>query len=301
MALRLENGEPVSSELEWVSFFTQTMRFTPASAAKYARYLSAEGFTGDVLEECITDPEMKGEIGMLMGEYKKLVGFVRQFSQLSLAKTSAPSTSYAPPERISNISRPSIKMDSTQLEFDQFEFEWNRYKLHYHLSADQAATNLFFCCTEDVRQHIRTRQDHLSSSGNWTEHELMELIQDIATSKISPIVHVQQFLNTKQNVDEKCQDYLRRLQVKASCCNFTCSSCNSSNANERFKEKFIIGLRNHVIQTHLIKTESIQPGTPLRKILTEAVTLEQSMQDHAAISSSTSAIYLCIGTTRLRQ
>ena len=291
MALRTENGEPISSESEWLSFFQETMKFPSGSAIKYSSYLSAEGFTGDVLEECITDPDMKENIGMLMGEYKKLAGFIRQFNQMSITSAHTSPPSQTPHERISNIPRPTIKMDSTQLDYDQFVFEWNRYRLHYHLSADQAATNLFFCCSEDIRQHIRTRQEHLGSTNNWAEHELLELIKDIATSKISPIVHVQQFMNLKQNPDEKCQDYLRRLQVKASCCNFSCTSCGTSSVNVRVKEKFVIGLRNHVIQTHLIKTESIHPGTPLNQILTEAVTLEQSIQDQAAIASETLTAY----------
>ena len=208
MALRTENGEPISSESEWRSFFQETMKFPSGSAIKYSSYLSAEGFTGDVLEECITDPDMKENIGMLMGEYKKLAGFIRQFNQMSITSAHTSLPSQTPHERISNIPRPTIKMDSTQLDYDQFVFEWNRYRLHYHLSADQAATNLFFCCSEDIRQHIRTRQEHLGSTNNWAEHELLELIKDIATSKISPIVHVQQFMNLKQNPDEKCQDYL---------------------------------------------------------------------------------------------
>ena len=272
MALRLENGEPITSTAEWLVFFEQTLKFPSESAAKYAKYLSKEGFTGDVLEDCITDPDMKENIGMLMGEYKKLTGFVRQFSQMSVASAPVPSTSHTTShEHISNIPRPSMKMNSTQLEYDQFVFEWRRYKMHYRLSANQAATNLFFCFSEDIRQHIRTRQDCLGSSDDWAEHELLELIKDIATSKISPIVHTQQFLSMKQNVDESCQDYLRRLQVKASCCNFSCVSCNASSVNERVKEKFVIGLRNHVIQAQVIKTESIHPGTPLARILTEAV------------------------------
>ena len=291
MALRTEDGEPISSQSEWLEFFISKMKFPPKSSADYAKYLFDEGFTGEILEECIQDPDMRDNIGMRMGEYKKLAGHIRQFHQTTTPSNHTPSTSHTPHERISNIPRPMIKMDSTQLEYDQFAFEWNRYKLHYRLSADQIATNLFFCCSEDVRQHIRTRQDCLGSTDNWAEHELLELIKDIATSKVSPIVHVQQFLNIKQNTNEKCQDYLRRLQVKASCCNFSCTSCRASNVNERVKEKFIIGLRNHVIQTHLIKTESINPGTPLDRILTEAVTLEQSMQDQAAISKEPPATF----------
>ena len=290
MALRKENGEPISSESEWLDFFQQKMNFPPKSSVEYSKYLSKEGFTGDVLEECIADPDMKDNIGMLMGEYKKLKGFVRQFAPTDITSTHTSSTSHSH-ERISSIPRPNIKMDSSQLEYDQFVFEWKRYKMHYNLSVSQAATNLFFCCADDVRQHIRTRQDCLGTSDNWAEHELLELIKDIATSKVSPIVHVQQFLNMKQNVNEKCQDYLRRLQVKASCCSFSCVSCNASSANERVKERFMIGLKNHVIQAHIIKTESIHPGTPLSQILTEAVTLEQSMHDQAAISNETPTTY----------
>ena len=180
---------------------------------------------------------------------------------------------------------PEIKMDSSQLEFDQFVFEWQRYKMHYRFQDDQASTNLFFCCSTDLRQHIRTKQSCLGPMDNWKETELLRLIQEIATSKISPIVHIQEFMQMKQNPSEKCRDYLRRLQIKASCCDFKCSSCNASNVDRRVKEKFIIGLKDNTIQTHVIKTESIQPGTALDKILTDVITLEQSMSDQSAINA----------------
>ena len=97
-------------------------------------------------------------------------------------------------------------MESSQLEFEQFLFEWDKYKLHYRLNEDQVATNLFFCCTDDVRQHIRTKQGMATNRFNWVEKDLIALIRDIVTSRVSPIVHIQEFMGMKQHADEKCQD-----------------------------------------------------------------------------------------------
>ena len=288
MALRTNNGDPIETEPDWLSFFVDTMKFPPKSATKYARYLAEEGFTGDVLQECINDADMKTNIGMLMGEYKKLQLYIKS----SLAQSiDVASGSHKSDLRISKIPRPMVKMDSTQLEFDQFLFEWGKYKVHYRLYGEEATTNLYFCCSEDVRQHIRTKQSCLGSESNWEEQEVLDLIKDIVTSKVSPIVHVQEFINMKQNDGEKCQDFFRRLQVKASCCNFVCSSCNASNLSTRVKEKFILGVRHHTIQRQLLKTESITPNTPMSKILTEAITLEQSINDQAVISNEVSTTF----------
>lgn len=277
MALRNEKDEPFTTADQWTNFFTQKMQFSQDASEKYAKYLVNEGFNGDILEDCIEDPDMKSNIGMLMGEYKKLKSFIKGNGH---NRHAGPATSSGP---ISKIPRPIIKMESSQLDFDQFSFEWKTYKRHYGLNDVQASTNLFFCCSEELRQHIRTKQGR----DDWKEEDLLQLIKNIATSKVSAIVHIQEFMNMKQHTDEKCQEYLRRLQIKASCCDFVCSSCKASNINKRVKEKFIIGLRDTTVQTHVIKTESVHPNTPLDKILTEAITIEQSMREQATISNDT--------------
>ena len=285
MALRRQGGEPIALENEWVEFFMKQMKFPQKSSEKYAKYLCKEGFDGEVLEQSIEDADMKDNLGMLVGEYKKLRIYIRSTLDILPAGTTG-CTRSGP---ISKIPRPHIKLDSKQLEFEQFVFEWNRYKSHYQLCGEQASTNLFFCCSDEIRQHIRTKQSHTTSSFNWSESELLDLIKDIACSKVSAIVHVKEFLTMQQQADERCQDYLRRLQIKASCCAFKCSSCNASNAEKRVKEKFILGLKSSVIQTHVLNRESISPGTDLSKILTEAMTLEQSVQDQISISQTASS------------
>ena len=176
-------------------------------------------------------------------------------------------------------------MESTQLQFEQFLFEWREYKKHYGLSRQQASTTLFFSCSEEIRTRIRTRQKILGLEDACDESDLLNLIKEITTSRMSPIVHIRAFLQMKQEESESCEDFKRRLELKASCCEFLCDTCQTSNIEKRVKEKFILGLKNKAIQTQVLKTESMRPGTPLNIILTEANTLEQTMLDQALISN----------------
>ena len=185
MALRNRKNEPITSSEDWQDFFIDVMSFPKESSEKYAQYLSDEGFTGEILETCIEDADMKTNIGLKMGEYKKLINFIKSHQHHPLQ----PCSSTKSP--ISKIPRPIIKMDSSQLEFDQFSFEWKTYKRHYGLDHVQSATNLFFCCTEELRQHIRTKQSFLNTTDDWKEEDLLKLIKELATSKVSPIFHVQ--------------------------------------------------------------------------------------------------------------
>ncbi len=58
-------------------FFRNELKFTGKSATKYAKYLSKECFTGDVLPACINDPDMRENMDMAMGEYKKLLVYIK--------------------------------------------------------------------------------------------------------------------------------------------------------------------------------------------------------------------------------
>ncbi len=284
MALRSLKNEPIQSLEDWISFFKDQLLFSQASSEKYANYLFVEGFTGEILESCIDDADIKDSIGMLMGEYKKLKSFIKS-KVLPSQQSSPPSGSVLQKPPMDKVPRPQIGMEVTQLGFDQFKFEWTKYKEHLQLTPHEAATSLFFCCTEDVRSQLRILQTTDNSS--WSEERLMLSVRDIVLSKTSPIVHIKQFMEIKQNGGETCQNFLRRLQAKASCCNFQCSSCKASTAESRVREKFILGLNDIVIQRSALKTESIAPGTSLSKLLTESITLEQSLREQQTIISST--------------
>ena len=292
MALLNTDGAIIETEQEWLEFFRDKLKFPNSNSAKYSKYLSSECFTSDTLAQCIDDPDMQSlstSLKMPLGHFKKLKCYLKVSTPQQPALQNRNDDGRGGPST-PKISCPNIKLESTQLQFDQFLFEWKRYKSHYHLSNEQASTTLFFSCSEEIRQHIRSKQGLLGQTETWDENELLALIKEITTSRTSPIVHVQSFLLMKQESSENCQDFLRRLQIKASCCNFMCDSCKVSNMEKRVKEKFILGLKNKVIQTHILKTEAIKPDTPLNAILTEAITLEQSMLDQASLANDMSTV-----------
>ena len=222
----------------------------------------------------LTEPGFLSQLNMSLGH------------QLELKARFCPPNNTPQVRPASNkVPTPTVRMDISQVEFDQFRFEWECYKGHYNIGYN-SATSLFFCCSEEVRLQLRISQS--SDILQWTENTMMEAIKEIVLSKVSPIVHVKQFMELKQEENEQVQKYLQRLQAKASCCNFLCRSCSCSNAEERVREKFILGLKDSVIQKSALKTESVSPNTPLAKLLAEAVLLEQSTKDQQSIATASS-------------
>ena len=153
MALRNKDGEPLETEHDWLTFFQEVMKFPKKSSTQYAKYLFSERFTGDVLADCIDDDDMKSLLKMPTGHFKKLKYYIKPNNTNNLAKNQVYTN-----ESVAKIPCPTIHMDSTEAQFEQFIFEWTKFKTHYGLSGEQAVTTLFFSCNEEIRQHIRARQ-----------------------------------------------------------------------------------------------------------------------------------------------
>ena len=116
--------------------------------------------------------------------------------------TTEPLTSRCPSNK---VPLPVIQINVTQLEFEQFEFEWKKYKEHYQI-IQNAATSLFFCCNEEVRQQIRILQS--TQSFEWTEEKLLEAIKLTVLSRTSAIIHIKQFLEMRQESNDTVQSIL---------------------------------------------------------------------------------------------
>ena len=275
MALRASNFTAISTQKEWVKFFLDELSLSPDIAEGYAEELTSQNITGSNIIVGLAEPGFLNQFNMSVGHQLELKTRFRSVE-------STPTT-HTPKNKVPT---PVVRMDISQVEFDQFRFEWDRYKEHYNITTN-AATSLFFCCSEEVRTQIRIVQctEHLS----WTEETLMDAIKQTVLSKVSSIVHIKQFMELKQEGNESVQKFLQKLQAKASCCKFSCRSCNKSTSEERVREKFILGLKDNTIQRSALKTESITPNTPLSKLLAEALTLEQSTKDQQSIST-TSAV-----------
>ena len=266
---------------EWQSFFQEELQLSPDISKSYGEELASQNITGANIGIGLAEPGFLNQFNMTVGHQLELKTKFRIEVKTEFTGSSGP---------INKVPIPTVEMDITRIQFDQFKYEWEKYKEHYKIYQN-VATSLFFCCSEKVRQQIRIIQ--ATQNLTWTEQSLMDAIRNTVLSKTSAIIHVKQFLEVKQEDSESVQHFLQRLQTKASCCEFSCHVCHSSNFEERVKEKFILGLRDTLIQRSVLKTESVTHRTPLSKLLTEAITIEQSLREQETISRPTGHDVVC--------
>ena len=253
-----------------------------ADAEEYGALIAAEAITEEEL------PHFDHELlkSCSVSKYGHRAKMIRK--ALGSSKREEASSSQHVGNKEVAIPRPSIHKGVTQLEYDQFLYEWRQFKKHYNFrDSEELETQLIFCCTKEVRAKIREGRD-LSSIYN--EDELLQVIKDIVLSKVSRMSHIKKFSMIKQEHNESCEDYFSRLQTMATCCEFVCKHCSRSNASERIREKFVLGLSDKHLQTTILRTETHKPDTPLSKLVEEATTLEQSIRDQISLSQQLSEV-----------
>ena len=272
---------------EW-SVWISDIGLSDEEVIEYASALASEAITADDLP--YFDHDLLKSCGVTKyGHRSKMIrkaigSKIKQESQL---------TSLYRSKEVS-IPRPSVHKGVTQLEFEQFLYEWKQFKQHYHLhEKEELERQLTFCCTKDVRGKIREGKD---TSSTYSEEELLQVIKDIVLSKVSRMSHIKKFMMLKQEPNETCDDYYSRLQTMAACCEFNCKYCKKSNSDERIREKFVLGLKDKHLQTTILRTETHKPDTPLNKLVEEAVTVEQSIRDQhdlASVSQQLGDVEVC--------
>ena len=282
--MALQVNELVTDQ-EWEEFLINELRIPKDTAQTYAASLANEGHCRESITHLLTfstpgqPSPLLTQLGIKVGHCLKLAAhFTPVASQISTSTTSSHNVKL-------KIPRPVITLDATQTDFDQFCFEWKSYRSHYQLTEHDIASHLFYCGNEDVRKRIRIEKPSFIASTQHSEGELLQFLKDIVLSKTSKIVHIKQFRDIRQSTTESSDEFLSKLQLKASCCSFLCNFCGEEIAKDRIKEQFILGLSNTTIQTAILKTESVNPGTSLDKLLAEAMsmTLEQSMKDQQTL------------------
>ena len=295
MAQRARMDFPtIETRDEWLQFFSKDVKLTDLDAQSCADKFVNKKLSGqDVLDLIFTTQVSDNNIfGISMGHLAKTQRYLRQLQpninmdmNTSILLDDGNGVNRSGPK----IPRPTIHMDISQIDFDQFTFEWRIYKQHYKILNEDLSSNLLHCCDVEVRKRIRIEQPNFTTN-NYDEDELLKIISGVVLSKTSQIIHIKEFYDIIQQPDETCVVFLGRLQSKASCCDFKCEHCNEVNVTTRIKERFIIGLKDKVIQTAILKSESVNPGTPLNKLLSEALTLEQSIKEQAEIRNEIDGI-----------
>ena len=202
MALLSKDFTQITSIEDWESFFIEELKLSTDDAQQYAEEFHSLKLTGSNIGIGLTKPDFLNHVNIPFGHLLELEA---RFTN----KVKVETTTQRPP--VDKVPRPTIGMNTSQLGFDQFKFEWYKYKQHYQLTSQESSTSLFFCCTDEVRNQIRVLQS--PSSSTWTEGQLMDSIKDIVMSKTSPIVHTKQYLELKQESIKKMEKIMISIYV----------------------------------------------------------------------------------------
>ena len=266
----------ITTEESWRVFLEQT-EIPSITAKKYAKSFVNNEITGKLLLQLIENIEFRELLGLKDIHYFKLLVAVqleREREQcMQQAQTHSKNNSSL------KLTPPTITVNCSVREHQLFLFNWNIYKQHLKLGPEEAVRALYFLCPKDIQNNVVSRMGGTVDQFNWEETTLLETIKDIVTTKLSPIVHVQNFHKLTQHENETLNQYLQRLQYQASCCNFACPHCKKDISEEHVKQKFILGMHDKKIKTQTLQKESSHPGTPLSVLLNEALVIEQSLID----------------------
>ena len=232
MALQ-NTGKTPESVADWSEYLEEKLKVTKEVAEDYARSLVSNGYCWETVKLVVQNTTIAQPCQSLLDRGFKIGHCLKMAVILKCDRQSSERPSTSGP--LLKIPRPVLSLDINQVDYDQFCFEWRTYRAHYQISHESIASHLFYCGNDDVRKRIRIECPLFTTCTQRSEGELLDILKSIVLSKMSKIVHVKQFCSIKQNRNESCSDYLARLQTKASCCGFACTSCGTANTNERVK------------------------------------------------------------------
>ena len=107
--------------------------------------------------------------------------------QLAMHDKAAHSITPIPAPQKLNIDPPKINVGASPEEWQAFSRQWSMFKTGTVISKAQAATALFYCCSEDLRLDIM--RDIRSDVASMPEEDLLKEIKRLAVRDESILVH----------------------------------------------------------------------------------------------------------------
>ena len=171
----------------------------------------------------------------------------------------APPHPQPPPAQI-NVKRPEhpeIDFGITESQ-SFFTDEWDIYKRPSGISGDDAKLELRAACFLELRRHLFDfiGQRKLSSCN---EKGLLTYMQRVSVRGKKPAVHWQEFYSLSQSPNEPLQQYIAKLQAKATHYNFstTCECTKTvSYAEAMVMDQMLVGLHDKDIQGEVLAKDS---------------------------------------------
>ena len=278
----------VNSEEQWRTFFESSLELQPQVAKKYSKHLYAQEVNGKTVCQLIENQTLIDLMALKTSHYLKLLSHIKQTrSQQSEVNNMFRGSQTKQNSSSGKVPTPKILPNSSERDYDIFLFKWNIYKKHLNLGKDAAVRALYLTCPDEIQDRVLVQMG-INDIIEWDENKLLAAIKEVATNKVSKIIHIQQFHSMNQKESETINEFVQKLYSKASSCKFMCSSCMASTQESHIKSRFLLGLHNKEMQAELLKVEAVSPNTPLQKLINEALTIEQSIKDQSNVNKERS-------------
>ena len=175
-----------------------------------------------------------------------------------LPQPPAPTSAPTAPVHCKKPDRPTIDLGASESQWDFFVDEWAIYKRRSGVSDDDAKLELRAACSLELRRHLF---DFIGSSSlnSCNEDALLKYIKQVAVKGKNPAVHRQEFYALRQCPEEPIQQFVAKLQSKASHCAFTTKcACNKqvSYGEPMVMDQMIVGLYDKDIQGEILAKDS---------------------------------------------
>ena len=123
------------------------------------------------------------------------------------------------------IERPAVSLEISEEDWDGFTKMWAQFKRVTNLQNDEAAAQLFQCCSPELSAQLLKSEDKVLDKD---EKELLDLMKAMAVIPVAVSVRRTDLLSLQQAQGENIKSFLAKVKGKAMTCGYTkkCPACD---------------------------------------------------------------------------
>ena len=216
----------------------------------------------------------------------------QQLEMHDRAKHSNPMPTPKPQSQKLNIDPPKINVGASPEEWQAFKRQWSMFKTGTVIATEQAATALFYCCSDELRLDIM--RDIRTDVASMPEDDLLKEIKRLAVRDESILVHRMRLGKMTQTPGMGIRTFLANLRGQASLCNFTvkCTEKDCTHSfdysNEIIKDNLVRGISDPEILADLLG--DTKTDRTLEEIVSFIAQKEQGKATRSVVGDSTAGM-----------
>lgn len=198
--------------------------------------------------------------------------------------------------------RPTLDQDLDEVQWQSFLEEWDQYKRMARVQENRISVELMLCCSQELR---RSLFDLINAEDitDLTESVTMETLKSVAVKNLAK--HRQVFYRMIQFPDEELKNFVSRLKVEASRCEFSqmCASVQCGHllvdySEAQITDQMVMGLHDKQIQDEvLLRDRTLNTFHEKFAFIERLENERKTKSDAPAKNAFKSSLFLNIETT----